>query len=80
MHPVGSYTVIGAGGDMSDFQEIQRILEDLLIEEETTRDNEHKLGPSEIHEFLARMMYGRRSKFDPLWNVLIVGGMRDGEK
>ena len=65
---------------MSDFQAIQRILEDLLIEEETTRDNEHKLGPAEIHEFLARLMYRRRSKFDPLWNSLIVGGMKDGEK
>ena len=41
---------------MSDFQQIQQILEDLLIEEETTCDNEHKLGPGEIHEFLARMM------------------------
>ena len=80
LHPVGNNTVIGASGDMSDFQQIQRILEDLLIEEETTRDNEHKLGPREIHEFLAQMMYKRRSKFNPLWNTLIVGGMKDGEK
>ena len=37
MLPVGSSTIIDAGGDMSDFQRIQRILEDVLIEEETTR-------------------------------------------
>ena len=80
MHAVGSYTVIGAGGDMSDFQAIQRIFEDLLIEEVTTRDGKHKLGPAEIHEFLARMMCRRRDKFDPLWNLLIVGGFKDGRK
>ncbi|EJD00517.1 N-terminal nucleophile aminohydrolase [Fomitiporia mediterranea MF3/22] len=65
---------------MSDFQYIQQTLDDLLIEEETTKDDGHKLGPAEIHEYLSQVMYRRRSKFDPLWNAILVGGFKDGQR
>ena len=80
LHKVGNSTVIGASGDMSDFQYIQSLLDDLLIEEETTKDDGHKLGPAEIHEYLSQVMYHRRSKFNPLWNSLLVGGFKDGKR
>ncbi|KAI5122251.1 hypothetical protein M0805_007116 [Coniferiporia weirii] len=80
LHAVGSYTVLAASGDMSDFQHIQHLLDGLLIEEESTRDDGHKLGPAEIHEYLSQMMYRRRSKFDPLWNSILVGGFKDGQR
>ncbi|TFK71410.1 proteasome endopeptidase complex beta subunit [Pluteus cervinus] len=79
LHPVGKYTVIGAGGDMSDFQYIQSILDDTIIEEFAASDG-HTLGPVEIHEYLSQIMYARRSKIDPLWNSLIVGGVKDGKR
>ncbi|KII84727.1 hypothetical protein PLICRDRAFT_126612 [Plicaturopsis crispa FD-325 SS-3] len=79
LHPVGNNTIIGAGGDMSDFQYIQSILDDLMVEEFTAHDG-HNLGPAEIHEYLAQVMYGRRSKMNPLWNSLIVGGFKDGQR
>ncbi|THU98542.1 proteasome endopeptidase complex beta subunit [Dendrothele bispora CBS 962.96] len=79
LHSVGNNTVIGAGGDMSDFQYIQSILDSLMIEEFTAQDG-HSLGPSEIHEYLSQVMYSRRSKMDPLWNSLIVGGFKDGKR
>lgn len=77
---VGKYTVIGAGGDMSDFQYVLRMLDELLIEEDITKDDGHELGPAEIHEYLRQVMYARRSKFDPLWNALVVGGFKDGQR
>lgn len=80
LHAVGSYTVIGAGGDMSDFQYLQGHLEDLTIAEEDTAADGHKLGPAEIHEYLSQVMYRRRSKMNPLWNSLLVGGFKDGER
>ena len=80
LHSVGSNTVLAASGDMSDFQYIQQVLDDLLISEETIMDDEHKLGPEEIHEYLSRMMYSRRSNFNPLWNSILVGGFKDGKK
>lgn len=78
LHPVGTHTVIGASGDMSDFQYVQALLDDLIVEEFTEQDG-HQLGPEEIHEYLSQIMYARRSKMDPLWNSLIVGGFKYGK-
>ncbi|CAE6374048.1 unnamed protein product [Rhizoctonia solani] len=78
LHPVGDYTVIGAGGDMSDFQYLQHLLDNLIIEESNEEDG-HDLGPREIYEYLSRVMYARRSKFNPLWNSMIVGGYKDNQ-
>ena len=65
---------------MSDFQYLQRLLDELLIEEDVAKDDGHELGPAELHEYLRQVMYGRRSKFDPLWNALVVGGFKDGQR
>jgi 20S proteasome subunit beta 7 len=54
-------------------------LDDLIIEEFTEQD-EHTLGPAEIHEYLFQLMYARRSKINPLWNSLLVGGYKDGKR
>jgi 20S proteasome subunit beta 7 len=75
----GDYTIIGAGGDMSDWQHIQHILESQIISEFNSDDG-HTLSPEHIHELLARIMYSRRSKSDPLWNSLVVGGFKNGKK
>ena len=64
---------------MSDFQYIQRILDELVVDEFTAQDG-HTLGPAEIHEYLSQVMYSRRSKLNPLWNALLVGGVKDGKK
>ncbi len=43
-------------------------------------DDGNKLGPFEIHNYLNRVMYNRRNKFDPLWNSLVLGGIKKGKK
>jgi 20S proteasome subunit beta 7 len=45
--------------------------------DENNEDDEHRLGPREIYEYLSQVMYARRSKMDPLWNSMIVGGYKD---
>jgi 20S proteasome alpha/beta subunit len=50
---VGSHTVVGAEGDIPDFQYIETLTGALVIEEFTAQDG-HTLGPAEIHEYLAR--------------------------
>jgi len=79
LQAVGDYTVIGASGDFSDFQYIQRLLDDIAVEEIAAQDG-HELGPVEIHEYMSQVMYGRRSKLNPLWNSLIIGGFKDGKR
>ncbi|KIO27403.1 hypothetical protein M407DRAFT_243350 [Tulasnella calospora MUT 4182] len=78
LHAVGTHTVIGAGGDMSDFQHIQHDLDSLIISEFSEGDG-HALGPAEIYEYLSQVMYARRSKMNPLWNSILVGGWKDGK-
>jgi 20S proteasome subunit beta 7 len=64
---------------MSDFQYLQTLLDGLVVDEFTAQDG-NTLGPDEIHEYLSQVMYARRSKMNPLWNSLIVGGYKDGKR
>ncbi|KAI6695121.1 hypothetical protein NL676_022831 [Syzygium grande] len=43
-------------------------------------DDGNSLGPKEMHNFLARVMYDRCNKFNPLRNLLVLGGVKNGEK
>ncbi|KAI8008336.1 Proteasome subunit beta type-4 [Camellia lanceoleosa] len=43
-------------------------------------DNGNLVGPKEVHNYLTRMMYNRRNKFKPLWNSLVLGGVKNGQK
>lgn len=75
---VGSETVVGISGDISDFQYIQRLLDELEINEDVyDSDGGHKLRAPHVHEYLSRVMYNRRSKMNPLWNAIVVGGLND---
>lgn len=68
--------VLGVGGDISDFDQLKN-----YIEQATTRDycynDGHTLSPKAIHQYLARIMYNRRNKMDPLWNRVVVAGIQD---
>lgn len=43
-------------------------------------DDGNSLGPKEVHNYLTRVMYNRRNKFNPLWNSLVLGGVKNGQK
>ncbi|CAK7353344.1 unnamed protein product [Dovyalis caffra] len=77
--PVGKHSLIGASGEISDFQEIMRYLDEQVLNDHMWDDG-NSLGPKEIHSYLTRVMYNRRNKFDPLWNTLILGGVKKGQK
>lgn len=77
--PIGKHTLLGASGEISDFQEILRYLDELIIYDHMWDDG-NSLGPKEVHNYLNRVMYNRRNKFNPLWNSLVVGGVKNGQK
>lgn len=77
--PVGKHSLIGASGEISDFQEIMRSLDELILYD-AMWDDGNSLGPKQVHNYLTRMMYNRRNKFNPLWNSLVLGGVKNGEK
>ena len=75
---VNDTTLIGAGGDFADFQFLSDIIKQKQIDEECADDG-FNMKPKALHCWLTRVLYNRRSKFDPLWNVILVAGMQDGE-
>lgn len=68
---------MGFGGDVSDMQYLDRLLNSLDVRENysTTQD---PLNAKNLHTYLAKVMYKRRSDFNPLWNHLLIAGL-DGE-
>lgn len=49
------------------------------IDEELLGDG-HSYSPRAIHSWLTRALYNRRSKMNPLWNTMVIGGYADGER
>lgn len=79
-----SRTVLGFGGDMSDMQQLDRTLDALFVREQNSASvssaddpntGAESLDAKNLHTYLSKVMYGRRSKLNPLWNVIIVAGL-----
>ncbi|KAI2635950.1 proteasome endopeptidase complex, beta subunit [Xylaria nigripes] len=73
-------SVVGFGGDVSDMQYLDRHLTAIAIEEAytsstTTSNAQPTLNARNLHKYLTKLLYNRRSKFDPLWNHLLVAGL-----
>jgi len=75
---VSETTVIGGGGEYSDFQYIVDKIEELVTTDKVADDGA-TYTPHSIYQYLSRVMYARRNKFDPLWNQIIVAGFREGK-
>merc|ERR1712130_667185 len=71
---IGGNTILGAGGEISDFQKVTQSLQQ-LEEENYCYDDDVTLTAPEIHSYLTRICYNRRSKIDPFYNQFAVGGI-----
>jgi len=75
---INSTTVLGASGDYADLQALKEELHQMMIQNELHGDG-HEYTPEAIFSFLRMLMYHRRNKFDPLWNILVVAGYNDNK-
>lgn len=73
LHPVGENTIVGASGEISDFQTIAEMLES-MNQDDINQDDGYKHTPAEYYSYLRAVLYQRRNKFNPLWNQLLVAG------
>lgn len=73
-------SVVGFGGDVSDMQYLDRHLTELATDEAYHSDASHALNARNLHKYLSKLLYHRRSKFDPLWNHLLVAGLDEDDK
>eukprot|EP00484_Ammonia_sp_Unknown_P000739 CAMPEP_0197021276 /NCGR_PEP_ID=MMETSP1384-20130603/2165_1 /TAXON_ID=29189 /ORGANISM="Ammonia sp." /LENGTH=248 /DNA_ID=CAMNT_0042449063 /DNA_START=55 /DNA_END=801 /DNA_ORIENTATION=- len=76
---VGNNTILGAGGEISDFQKVSQYLQD-LEEENYCYDDGVTLTAPEIHSYLTRICYNRRSRINPFYNQFAVGGVVSDSK
>ncbi|KAI1412566.1 proteasome endopeptidase complex, beta subunit [Hypoxylon sp. FL1857] len=72
-------SLVGFGGDVSDMQYLDRHLTELSIDE-AYQQSAHTLNARSLHKYLSKLLYHRRSKFDPLWNHLLVAGLDEEGK
>ena len=78
--------MIGFGGDVSDMQAIDRTLESLAIREGYSSaavppdHSQPSLNARNLHIYLSKMMYKRRTEVNPLWNVILVSGLDGDDK
>ncbi|KAK3718876.1 Proteasome subunit beta type-7 [Vermiconidia calcicola] len=85
LKPFNSRAVVGFGGDVSDMQYLDRLLGSLDVEENYNAGNDEGkeggekplMSARNLHTYLSKVMYKRRSDFNPLWNALLVCGLDD---
>jgi 20S proteasome alpha/beta subunit len=73
-HQLTPTTVIGASGEVADFQELIDILQSYLREAECANHGRPLLA-SEVYNLIKRIMYTRRSRIDPLVMQVVVAGI-----
>ncbi|XP_071652488.1 proteasome subunit beta type-4-like isoform X1 [Temnothorax longispinosus] len=75
---VNDNIILGTSGDYADFQCIKSYVERKILEEQCLDDG-FSLKPKALHCWLTRVMYNRRSNFDPFLNNFIIAGLENGE-
>lgn len=67
LRKVGENTLIGASGEISDFQTVMELLEE-MNQSDINEDDGYTRNPSEIHNYLRAIMYNRRNKSTIMMN------------
>merc|ERR1712130_429334 len=75
---VNDYCMVGGTGEFSDFQYLMQMLNERTMDDFNADDGITK-SAREYHAYLGTLMYCRRSRFNPLWNQVVVAGYKDGE-
>ncbi|XP_058065315.1 proteasome subunit beta type-4 [Anopheles bellator] len=78
VYRINDKTILGIGGDFADFQYIKRYIDQKVIDDQCL-DDKNEMKPLSFYNWLTRVMYNRRSNFEPLYLDLVIGGMQDGE-
>jgi 20S proteasome subunit beta 7 len=69
------YCMVVFSGDFADFQWLQNLLERKQLELQRG-DRKQYLKPEMVHGFLTSLFYQRRSKMNPIWNTVVVCGIK----
>lgn len=67
--------ILGMSGDYADFQFIKQYIDETILAD-FSMDDKIALKPKDLYTWLTRVLYNRRSRFNPLWLDMVVGGMQ----
>ncbi|KAG5678064.1 hypothetical protein PVAND_007766 [Polypedilum vanderplanki] len=70
--------ILGMSGDYADFQFIKQYIDEIILSD-FSADDRIVLKPKDLYTWLTRVLYNRRSRFNPLWLDMVVGGMQGEE-
>jgi len=76
---VNDRTLIGCTGDYADYQYLKGLIEQRAIDDDCKDDGFIMSGRS-LHCWLTRVLYNKRSEFDPLWTTFVVAGIEEDGK
>eukprot|EP00992_Anisonema_acinus_P005614 TRINITY_DN18499_c0_g1_i1.p1 TRINITY_DN18499_c0_g1~~TRINITY_DN18499_c0_g1_i1.p1 ORF type:complete len:225 (-),score=45.64 TRINITY_DN18499_c0_g1_i1:79-753(-) len=75
---VGGHTAIAASGNFADFQCLSGMFDDQLLSDDVEASGP-PLGSVELFGWLARVLYARRCRFQPLLLDALVAGTKEGQ-
>ncbi|CAF0849019.1 unnamed protein product [Adineta ricciae] len=78
IHQVNEKTVLAIGGDLSDADYIKEAI-DSKVEEDLVQEDGGEMTPLALYAWCTRLLYHRRTKFNPLLTNVIVAGMENKE-
>jgi len=70
--------ILGMSGDYADFQFIKQLIDETILAD-FSMDDKIAMKPKDLYTWLTRVLYNRRSRFNPLWLDMVVGGMQYDE-
>jgi len=71
---VNENCMLAASGDIADFMELERLVTELVREDEVAAEQNVTLNARSMHAWLQTVMYHRRSKMNPFWLTVAVAG------
>ncbi|ALC47250.1 Prosbeta7, partial [Drosophila busckii] len=68
--------LLGGGGDFADIQSIKRSIDQKMIEDQCCDDGVI-MKPKALASWMTRVLYNRRSRMNPLYIDVVVGGVEE---
>ncbi|CAF0721560.1 unnamed protein product [Rotaria sordida] len=78
IHQVNDRTILALGGDLSDADYIKEAI-DAKIEEDLVQEDGSEMTPLALYAWCTRLMYYRRTQFNPLLTSVVVAGIENNE-
>jgi len=77
---VNENCMLAASGDVADFIELERMIEEQVRSDEVCADHGVQFNAKSLHAFIQTVFYGRRTKQNPFWLTVAVGGFEGKNK